>query len=415
MPHQIIMPQLGMAQDSGIIVAWRKAVGDAVQPDDIIMEVETDKAVMEVPAGVQGFVAEIRTGQGEEAAVGQTVAIVSETREVAISTRTSPSGSTAEKDDPKPPAPVRPSTPSLPALAPSPPAAVGKRVLASPKARRIARERGIDLGSLVRKGARQPVRSADLNNLPGSGLSDRSSLWDVDHGAWGPVNPAPVSRFHRIASERLTQTLNTVVPVTHHDQADMTEVEAARTRFRPEAEANGIHLTALSFHVRALATTLSRHPVFNASLSADETMLWMKGYFHVGIVVNTEHGIVIPVIRNADTKGLLAIAAEIQDFAERARDRKIRPDELGGASMSISSLGREGGTGFTPVINAPEAAILGISRMDIAPVWDGSVFQPRPMVPLDLTYDHRIVNGAEAASFMTDYRRHLECPALLLL
>jgi pyruvate dehydrogenase E2 component (dihydrolipoamide acetyltransferase) len=203
--------------------------------------------------------------------------------------------------------------------------------------------------------------------------------------------------------------------VTHHDRADVGALEAARARLKDVAAARGVRLTALAFHVKALAKTLLAFPLVNASLSADGKTLWLKHYVHIGVAVDTPHGLAVPVVRDADTKGLLAIAAEIADLAARARERKLRAEEIGGASMSITNLGGIGGTGFTPIVNPPELAILGLARTETVPVWDGEAFQPRPMVPLDLSYDHRVLNGADAARFLAHHARLIEDPARLLL
>lgn len=201
--------------------------------------------------------------------------------------------------------------------------------------------------------------------------------------------------------------------MTHHDRADVSAIEALRAAWKPEAQARGLKLTALAFHVAALARALRAFPKFNASLSPDGETLILKGYVHIGIAVDTEHGLKVPVIRDADRKGLWSIAAEIGDLATRAQARKIGPDEMGGASMTITNLGGIGGTGFTPIVNPPEVAILGITRTETVTVWDGDTPRPVPMVPLDLSYDHRVINGADAARFLSRYtaliadRRHM--------
>ena len=203
--------------------------------------------------------------------------------------------------------------------------------------------------------------------------------------------------------------------VTHHDEADSNAIEALRAKLEPHFSESGVKLTALAFHVAVLAKCLRKHPRFNASISSDGNSLILKQYFHIGIAVDTEFGLVVAVIRNAGCKGLFETASDIFDLASRARKRKLRPEEMGGASMTITNLGGIGGTAFTPIVNPPEVAILGITRSRIVPVWDGEAFQPTSMVPLDLSYDHRVINGAEAARFMTDYARTFGNPRRLLL
>jgi pyruvate/2-oxoglutarate dehydrogenase complex dihydrolipoamide acyltransferase (E2) component len=223
----------------------------------------------------------------------------------------------------------------------------------------------------------------------------------VDHSHFGPVTEEPLSRFAQVAAGNLAAANAMIPQVTHHDRADVTAIEDLRKELKPEAQARGVKLTALAFQVKALARALREFPRFNASLTPEGKTLTLKDYVHIGIAVDTAHGLMVPVIRDADRKGLWQIAAEITNLASRAQARKVGPDEMGGASMSISNLGGIGGTAFTPIVNPPEVAILGLTRTEVTPVWDGNDFQPIPMLPLDLSYDHRVINGAEAARFVT--------------
>ena len=293
-------------------------------------------------------------------------------------------------------------------------------VKASPSVRKLAAERGVDLAALARDLGRETIGREDI--LAGavaagavSAPAGDTSYWDVDHAAHGPVREEPVGRFARAAAKNLAAAQALIPAVTHHDRADLTAVEAFRTRVKHEARARGVRLTTLAFHVKALARTLRDFERFNASLSADGETLIVKDYVHVGVAVDTAHGLMVPVIRDADRKGLLQIAAEVSDLAQRAQARKIRPDEMGGASMTISNLGGIGGTAFTPIVNPPEVAILGITRTEIVPVWDGEGFRPAPMSPLDLSYDHRVINGADAARFLVTFARSLADPRRLLI
>ena len=210
-----------------------------------------------------------------------------------------------------------------------------------------------------------------------------------------------MSRFAQVAAANLAAANALIPQVTHHDRADVSAVEALRKELKPEAQARGVKLTALAFQAKALARALREFPRFNASLSPDGKTLILKDYVHIGIAVDTAHGLMVPVVRDVDKKGLWQIAAEITDLASRAQNRKVGPDEMGGASMSISNLGGIGGIGFTPIVNPPEVAILGITRTETVTVWDGDTPRPVPMVPLDLSYDHRVINGADAARFVT--------------
>jgi pyruvate dehydrogenase E2 component (dihydrolipoamide acetyltransferase) len=288
---------------------------------------------------------------------------------------------------------------------------------ASPSVRHLAGNLGVDIDALAARLGRIVTRedvlaaSGGTASFASAPSQSTASLWDVDHSQWGPVRSEPLSKFARLSAANLSAAAAAIPSVTHHETADATRIEATRAALR----AKGIKITALAFHVAVLARCLREFPRFNASLAPSGGALVLKDYVHIGIAVDTSYGLIVPVIRDADTKTVGAIGTEIADLAARAKDRKIRPAELGGASMSVTNLGGIGGEGFTPIVNPPEVAILGITRTEMRPVWDGAAFQPRPMVPLDLTYDHRVVNGADAARFMARYRALFADPDELLL
>jgi len=289
-------------------------------------------------------------------------------------------------------------------------------VIASPSVRARAANLGIDLHKLANTLGRQTIAREDLEDAkPAAAPAGDTSYWEVDHAQWGPVSEEKVSRFDRIAARNLTAAATVIPAVTHHDSADVTRLEAFRATLRSEARDRGVRLTALAFHLKALARTLREFPRLNASLSADGERLYLKDYVHIGFAADTDYGLVVPVIRDVDRKGIWAIAAELADLADRARTRKLRPDEMGGASMSVSSLGGIGGEGFTPIINPPEVAILGITRATMRPRWTGTGFEPALTLPLDLTYDHRVINGARAAKAVRRYADLLEDPRRLLV
>lgn len=279
-------------------------------------------------------------------------------------------------------------------------------IIASPSTRRKAFDQGVDIDALAKKLGRTTIvaddLSADTAAKPAAAAGD-TSYWDVDHSQYGPVTEEPMSRFAKVAARNLAAAQALIPAVTHHDRADVSAIEALRKAWKPEAAQRGVKLTALAFHVAALARALRAFPRFNASLTADGETLVLKDYVHIGIAVDTPHGLMVPVIRDADKKGLWQIAGEISDLAARANARKIGPDEMGGASMTITNLGGIGGTAFTPIVNPPEVAILGITRTETITVWDGDTPRPVPMVPLDLSYDHRVINGADAARFLSHY------------
>ena len=295
--------------------------------------------------------------------------------------------------------------------------------IASPSVVALAGRLGVDLADVARSADRTTIAREDVERhasgktnrgSSGAAAAGHNSYWDVDHAAYGPVTQEPMTRFASIAAANLAAANHVIPQVTHHDRADMRAIEAFRKKLKPEAADRGVRLTALAFHVKALAICLAEFPRFNASLTAGAEILVLKQFCHIGIAVDTPHGLMVPVIRNADRKGLWQIASEISDLAGRAAQRKIKPDEMGGASMSISNLGGIGGTAFTPIVNPPELAILGITRTEIVPVWENENWTPVPMTPLDLSYDHRVINGAEAARFMAYYAQLVADPRRMM-
>ena len=275
-------------------------------------------------------------------------------------------------------------------------------IIAPPSVRALARQKGIDLEKLAKDLGRTSIAREDLEGgKPAAGSAGDTSFWDVDHSQFGPVTEEPMSRFAQVAAANLGAANALIPQVTHHDRANVSAIEALRKELRPEARARGVKLTALAFQAKALARALREFPRFNASLSPDGKALTLKDYVHIGIAVDTAHGLMVPVVRDVDRKGLWQIAAEISDLATRAQNRKVGPDEMGGASMTITNLGSIGGIGFTPIVNPPEVAILGITRTETVTVWEGDTPRPVPMVPLDLSYDHRVINGADAARFVS--------------
>lgn len=284
-------------------------------------------------------------------------------------------------------------------------------VIISPSTRRFAAERGVDIDALAKRLGRTTLTRDDILAAGTTAPQPAaSSLWDVDHAAWGPVREEPLTKLAQRSASNLLAAHSLIPAVTHHDSADVTRIEALRASLRSE----GRKITALAFHVAVLARCLREFPRFNASLSAAGDRLILKSYIHIGIAVDTPYGLVVPVLRDADQKRVGQISDEIADLAKRAQARKLRPTEMGGGSMSISNLGGIGGEAFTPIINPPELAILGLTRTEVRPVWDGTAFLPRPKVPLDLSYDHRVINGADAARFFARNRDLIANPDELL-
>jgi pyruvate dehydrogenase E2 component (dihydrolipoamide acetyltransferase) len=289
-----------------------------------------------------------------------------------------------------------------------------KRVHASPSARRVARELGVDLTQVPGTGRKERVTKEDVRKFKEGGAPAKKAaaaapegmagippIPAVDFAKFGEVEVQELKRIKKISGAHLHRCWLNVPMVTHHDEADVTELEAFRKSLKAEAEKRGVRVTALGFIMKALAAALRAFPQFNSSLSADGGSLVLKKYVHIGIAVDTPNGLVVPVFRDVDQKSIYQLAEEMGDISARARDGKLKPAEMQGGCMSISSLGGIGGTAFTPLVNAPEVAILGVTRSQMKPVWNGSEFVPRLMMPMDLSYDHRVIDGAEAARFMS--------------
>ncbi len=376
------VPDIGDFTDVPVVEILVKA-GDTVAVEDPLVTLESDKATMDVPAPVAGKVADVLVKLGDT--VSQGVAVV--TIEPAEGEpEVAPDEERSEGAPPTPPPPV-----AEPAAAPAPAASAGGSVYASPSVRRRARELG-----------------ADLSGIAGSGRGGRIVAEDLERGARpGPAAPVaapgvggagervPLTRIQQISRDNLTRNWQTIPHVTHHEDADITELEAFRKQLN--AEQSEVKVTMVALLMCATAATLRAFPRFASSLDGDE--LVVKSDLHLGFAADTPNGLVVPVIRDVDRKGLLQIAADLSDLSGKARAGKLSPKEMSGAVFTISSLGGIGGTGFTPIVNLPQVAILGVVRSAMKPVWNGSEFEPRLVLPLSLSYDHRVIDGAAAARF----------------
>ncbi len=420
------------------------AVGDRVSLDQGLLTLESDKATMEVPAPFAGTVREVKVKVGDEVAEGTVVAMIeaddgaqsqAADEDAAKVANAKPSeqasasdGKSADKDEPARPASDKTAddraaadTPKADRSAPSsaPASATSSASSgdnatpphASPGVRRYARELGVDLSRLSGSGRKQRITREDVNSFVKSSLAQPASAarsaassglqllpWPkVDFSKFGSVETRPLSRIKKISGANLARNWAMIPHVTHQEEADITEMEAFRKQVGSEQK--DLKVTPLVFLIKAVVKALQRFPSFNASLDETAENLVLKQYFHVGIAVDTPDGLVVPVLRDCDRKSLLELARELGEVSGRARDKKLKPDEMQGGSMSISSLGGIGGTSFTPIINAPEVAILGVCKASLKPIWNGSAFEPRLMLPLSLSYDHRVIDGAEAARF----------------
>jgi pyruvate dehydrogenase E2 component (dihydrolipoamide acetyltransferase) len=420
---EVKVPDIGDFKDIPVIEIFVKA-GDSVKAEDSLISLESDKATMDVPAPASGVVTDLKLKLGDKVSEGTLIltldaAAAGEAKPVAAAPAPAPSAPPPAAIAPVAPAASAPAPASAPAAAPTMPAAAidddaFKGAHASPSVRKFARELGVDLARVKGTGPNARIQQEDVQNFvkaamsggapatAGGGLSGGGTLnllpWPtVDFAKFGPVEAKPLSRIRKISGANLARNWVMIPHVTQFDEADITDLEAFRVRLNKENEKAGIKITMLAFLIKASVAALKQFPDFNASLDGDNLVL--KKYFHVGFAADTPNGLVVPVIRNADQKGVLQIAKEMGELSAKAREGKLGPAEMQGGCFSISSLGGIGGTAFTPIINAPEVAILGVSKSATKPVWTGKDFAPRLMVPLSLSYDHRVIDGASAARF----------------
>ena len=415
---EIKVPDIGDYKNIPVIEIL-VAPGDSVTAEDPLMTLESDKATMEVPAPMSGVVRELKVKIGDKVSEGvlvmtlETVAVAASTEAVA----TKPAASLVAPVPAKPAAPVAatPVAPRTVGAAPAPLAvmdeAAARMAHAGPSVRRFARELGVDVSKVAASGPKNRILREDVQAYVkaalarpagGSGLGFNLPLMTpVDFSKFGPVETQALSRIKKLSGAFLHRNWLSIPHITQNDEADITELEAFRKSQADEALAAGVKFTLLGFLIKAVVVALKECPHFNASLSPDGESLVLKQYFHIGVAVDTPDGLVVPVIRDADKKGLHEIAKELGEVSARMRNGKINPADLQGGCFSISSLGGLGGTHFTPIINAPEVAILGVGKAAMRPVWDGKQFVPRLMLPLSLSYDHRVIDGAQGARFIS--------------
>ena len=420
---EVKVPDIGDFTDIPVIEIFVKP-GDAVKAEDSLVTLESDKATMDVPSPVAGVVRELKVKLGDKVAEGSLI-VVLEAGAVAPAADARapvPAAATAPQAAPTPvpasvPASAPPSAPIEPAAAAAPvDGGAFKAAHASPSVRKFARELGVDLARVTGAGPKGRILQEDVQNfvktvmsgaggpagaaaggIGGGGALNLLPWPTVDFAKFGPIEARPLSRIKKISGANLARNWVMIPHVTQFDEADITDLEAFRVTLNKENEKSGVKVTMLAFLIKASVAALRKFPDVNASLDGDNLVL--KQYYHIGFAADTPNGLVVPVIRNADQKGVLAIAAEMATLSAKAREGKLGPAEMQGGCFSISSLGGIGGTAFTPIINAPEVAILGVSKSVTKPVWDGKAFAPRLMVPLSFSYDHRVIDGASAARF----------------
>ncbi len=425
----INVPDIGDAKDVDVIEISVKP-GDSVSKDDTLIVVEGEKATMEVPSPVSGVVESIALKVGDKVSKGSLIGVLKVAGAAPVAVAAAAPAA----------APVASSgsnivTAAMPAVdsgreAPVPDYPVERRVgdkvvHASPSVRRFARELGVDLARVNGSGEKGRVLKEDVQgwvkfelNRPkpvAASVGGAPELPEIDHAKWGPIETKALSRIQKVSAVNLHRNWLVIPHVTQHDDADITELEAFRQSLKDEAEKRGVKLTPLAFVTKALVNSLQAFPTFNASLQKDGETLVLKKHYHIGIAVDTPDGLVVPVIRDVDKKSVFDIAADMADISKKARDKKLGADGMAGSTFTISSLGGIGGTYFTPIVAWPNVAILGLSKSSMKPVWDGSQFVPRLMLPMSLSYDHRVIDGAVGARFITHLGKNLADIRRLLL
>ena len=440
MAMDIKLPELGENIEAGDVAAVLVSPGDQVEKDTPLVELETDKAVVEVPAPEAGVVTAVHVKAGDTINVGDTIAsLESADQESADSLPASgDSGSVAASPDPAAPpsgsdsgagaAPPPPPAPAPPAAQPEVAAAAAaegpsgaRPIPATPAVRRLAREIGVDIDAVTGTGPGGRILLDDVKETakrllqaPAAGALPAAPPLP-DFARWGPVERTAMNAVRRTTATHLTAAWQTVPAVTQQDKADITELERLRKQYGARAEAAGGKLTVTAILVKVVATALKRFPQFNASLDLQRAEVVYKRYYHVGIAVDTERGLLVPVIRDADQMNIVAISRALGEISARARARKLAVAEMQGGTFTISNLGGIGGSHFTPIVNVPEVAILGVSRAAWEPVWQDDAFVPRLRLPLSLTYDHRLIDGADGIRFLRWVVEALEQPLLLAL
>ena len=431
---EIKVPDVGDFANIPVIELLVSA-GEKVEAEQSLLTLESDKATMEIPSPAAGLIVELRVALDDKVSEGDVVAVLeadeTETEE--------PADEAAEVSVPEPVEVEKPSPPASVAAGPdagprqSPPVSTGidttlpgRIPYASPAVRAVARELGVDLLRVSGTGRKQRILREDVTAfvksvMTGSAVASVSPGFEVappskvDFSKFGDTELQALSRINKISAKFLHRNWVRIPHVTHNDHADVTELEAFRQANKAKAAEAGYKLTPLVFLIKACVAGLEAFPKFNSSLDADGENLVLKKYFHIGIAVDTPEGLVVPVIRDCDRKSTSELAIELVAASARAREGKLTPQDLQGGCISISSLGGIGGSSFSPIINAPEVAILGVSRSKMEPVWDGEAFQPRLMMPLSLSYDHRVIDGAAAARFTRFLAQYLEAPEHLVL
>jgi pyruvate dehydrogenase E2 component (dihydrolipoamide acetyltransferase) len=416
----IVVPDIG-SDDEIDVIEISVAVGDTVEEGDTLLVLESDKATMDVPSSHGGTVLQILAVEGDKLRTGSQVAILQvsaaapaaavDTSDTAQTPVNDQENAAQEKVSEQPAGEQKASQAAAPVSTVVSAATGSSEVYAGPAVRMLARELGVDLSKVSGTGPRGRVQKDDVNNYVKSALKAGPAaaasgagipqVPAVDFSQFGEIETVAMSKIAKLTAANMQRNWLNVPHVTQFDDADITELEAFRKTLKDEAEKRGVRVTPVAFLIKALATSLQANPEFNRSLAGDGEHYIQKHYCHIGMAVDTPRGLVVPVIKDADQKGIWDISAEIATLAASARDGKLKPSDMQGGCFTLSSLGAIGGNGFTPIVNSPEVGILGVSKSQIKPIWNGTEFAPRLMLPLALSYDHRVINGGDAGRFMT--------------
>jgi pyruvate dehydrogenase E2 component (dihydrolipoamide acetyltransferase) len=411
-----LVPDIG-SDDKVELIEISVSVGDQVEEGDTLVVLESDKATMDVPSTLTGTVKAMIAKEGDKLATGDQVALIEVTSAAQAVVEAPAATAQAEPVKAADPAPAA-SASAAPAVTAAPAAATAavsndsSDVYAGPSVRLLARELGVDLGQVSGTGPRNRIQKDDVNNFVKAALKSGGNAGSgsgagipqvpaVDFSQFGEIETVKLSKIQKVTADNMQRNWLNVPHVTQFDDADITELEVFRKSLKLEGEKKGIKVTPVAFIIKAAAAALAANPEFNRSLAGDGENYVQKHYINIGMAVDTPRGLVVPVIKDADKKGIWEISADVIAMATLAREGKLKPSDMQGGCFTISSLGAIGGNGFTPIVNSPEVGILGVSKSQMKPIWDGSDFQPKLMLPLALSYDHRVINGGDAGRFMT--------------
>lgn len=417
---EIRVPGIGDFKDVEVIEVL-VAVGDTVKPEQSLITVESDKAAMEIPAPQGGVVRELKLKVGDRVAEGSLILMLeASTEAVATPTKSAPALAPAKSATPAPAPAPKAAVPQPAAHRPSPTSQINEvsfaKAYATPSIRKFARELGVDLGRVSGAGRKGRITKEDVQNYVkralaqgagGGGGMTVAPMPAIDFSQWGEIETRSLTKINKLTGQFLHRNWVTIPHVTQFDEADITDLENYRKELVEQHKDKGVKVTMLAFLMKAVVAGLKEYPRFNSSLDASGENLIFKKYLNVGVAVDTPDGLVVPVVRDVDRKSLVDLANELGEISIKARDKKLRPADMQGGCFTISSLGGIGGTKFTPIVNAPDVAILGVSRSKMQPVWNGKEFAPRLMLPLSLSYDHRVIDGADGARFTTFLSRIL--------